>query len=155
MKPAQKTRCRPAKAQTRARYRSPSLCLPIFKTSNPLNPHQVRKHLAEQKEALALEHGQRLALLRGARSSLLSERSAIEAQLEQSSSTGAGPADAGGSGFDMNSFVRQLQGQQGAHKARLDRLKRELSEMEAPTRTYPAPAALRPFGAHECAGVIG
>lgn len=40
---------------------------------NPPKPAciQVRKHLAEQKEALALEHGQRLALLRGARSSLL------------------------------------------------------------------------------------
>ena len=41
--------------------------------ATPLKPAciQVRKHLAEQKEALALEHGQRLALLRGARSSLL------------------------------------------------------------------------------------
>jgi hypothetical protein len=37
----------------------------------------------------------------------------------------------------MSMFVRQLQGQQGAHKARLDRLKRELSEMEVPAPLLP------------------
>jgi hypothetical protein len=98
----------------------------------------VRKHLAEQKEALALEHGQKLAQLRSARATLATERSVIESQLSQSPATGAAAAASGGSsaavlggsGFDMAAFVRQLQGEQGAHKARLDRLKRELNDMQ-------------------------
>jgi uncharacterized protein YukE len=35
-----------------------------------------------------------------------------------------------GGAEDMIAFVRQLQGEHGAHKARLDRLKRELNEMQ-------------------------
>jgi hypothetical protein len=90
----------------------------------------VRKHLAEQKEALAMEHGQRLAALRGARESLASERAVIESQLAQSSASSTTAAASGGDGIDMAAFVRQLQGEQGAHKARLDRLKRQLNEMQ-------------------------
>jgi hypothetical protein len=98
----------------------------------------VRKHLAEQKEALALEHGQKLAQLRSARATLATERSVIESQLSQSPAIGSAAAASGsssaavlgGSGFDMAAFVRQLQGEQGAHKARLDRLKRELNDMQ-------------------------
>ncbi len=90
----------------------------------------MRKHLALQKEALALEHGQKLAQLRGARESLVSERSMIESQLAQSSASSAAAASPGSGGVDMNAFVRQLQGEQGAHKARLDRLRRELNDMQ-------------------------
>ena len=90
----------------------------------------MRKHLAEQKEALALEHGQRLAQLRGGRQSLVSERAIIESQLAQPSASGAVAVASGIGGIDMTAFVRQLQGEQGAHKARLDRLKRELNDMQ-------------------------
>jgi hypothetical protein len=55
----------------------------------------------------------------------MSERTVVESQLARSSSSGSssGALAGGGGGFDMNSFVRQLQGEQGALSASFHRPK--------------------------------